>query len=181
MKKETQKKLTKVGSCVSLVLFVALVTLFSLPAVPSSEMATSPTTRINTVFRDLGGLKTAYTRIDTLTLNDNEGAFAWFSDTGQTLPAEVGTVLTHPAGIVFISKDHATSAAQASDYTRLTVTIKNPAGGTIFTESLYSTAYLVIERANYYEVAFGVPSGDLISHTLVEGTYTVTAEYEIYT
>ena len=122
------------------------------------------------------GLKTAETRIDTLTLSGTGGSFAVYTDTGQTKTVEVGTNLNKVDAVVFIAKTHAADEAQAKSYTRLTVTIKDPAAGTVYTGSL-TAGMVVVERATWWEVHY---ESDITSHDLVEGQYTITAKYEIY-
>jgi len=140
-------------------------------------LATVPPPGVNiTLVAANPGLKTAETRIDTLKLEGTGGYFAIYTDTGQTQTVEVGTNLNHGHVTVFIAKIYASTGSEAIANTKVTVTIKNPAGGTVYTGSL--TPWIVAtERATWWEVDY---DAGIDSHNLVEGQYTVTAKYEIY-
>lgn len=117
-----------------------------------------------------------YTRIDKIEIrNDEDSNIAIFTENDTTFDVDVGEVVDYVFVTVYLKKEYADNWQQAAEYTRVHMTIKNPADSTVFEGYLDD-----IGQAGDVGTAWWITKKEYTEHTLTEGTWTITTKYDAY-
>ena len=121
---------------------------------------------------------TENTKIKWISLeNPDYAELARFTDNTDTEMVDIGETIHRIYVPVYIAKTYASTVQQAMNYTRVYVEIEDPTTEIRFSDYLDTHEGLVTPYENYYEVNYWVGS---IGLEVIEGTWTITTQYDIY-